>query len=313
MAVCPAIGGRVFAEVRGETMHRVDPDLVANPLETFNNYGGNTFWPAPEGGRFAFNYEGVRWRVQEAINLQPFEVVHGDTASVVLGKNVELVNRAGEIIEAAMTREVRLSQPQGLLTGRNLKGFVSYTTVDSFDVINQVSLENALIAAWTLEQFDASDETISFCAVVNAREAINFDFYEHPHHRITYFAKGFSYRTDGQSVGQIGIAKAANSSFIGFYDLSRGVLCIRENLSIDDGLYFNIADNHQPNGPYSAADVYSIYNSGPEVRALELETVGSATTENGLLRGSKLISRTGIGIFESASDLEEVIAECMGT
>ncbi|MHB9036690.1 MAG: DUF6786 family protein [Armatimonadota bacterium] len=312
LAICPMLGGRVFAEVCGETMHRIDLDVIANPLDTFNNYGGNVFWPAPEGGRFGFNYEGDTWRVQDAINIQPFEIVRSDTRSVLMEKTVELVNRADVTVKALMTRETQLSQRPDVFDGCNLKGFVSYTTLDSFDLLNEVTPNEALIAAWTLEQFDASDESVSFCAVANVQEAINFDFYDDPSERIAYFANGFSYRTNGRSVGQIGIAKRANPSFIGFYDLSRSLLCIRENLNVGDGLYFNIADNDQPRGPYSAADLYSIYNSGPEVRALELETVGSAITQDGLIRGSKLISRTSIGIFETATDIVELVAERIG-
>lgn len=113
-------------------------------------------------------------------------------------------------------------------------------------------------------------------------------------------------------MGQIGISKESNPSFIGFYDLSRNLLVIRENLSIDNCLYFNIADNDQLQGPYSTADVYSIYNSDPEMRAFELETIGSARVESGMLRGSKLTSKTTLAVFAKASDIEKFIETYIG-
>ena len=57
----PDLGARVFCELDGVCVHRLDMDAVRNPGEAFNNYGGNNFWPAPEGGVFGFNYHGDTW------------------------------------------------------------------------------------------------------------------------------------------------------------------------------------------------------------------------------------------------------------
>ncbi len=68
----PDLGARVFCELDGLLLHRLDLENVREPNRPFNNFGGNNFWPAPEGGQFGFNYEGDTWRVQAAINNQPF-------------------------------------------------------------------------------------------------------------------------------------------------------------------------------------------------------------------------------------------------
>ncbi|MCC6442242.1 MAG: hypothetical protein IT210_02175, partial [Armatimonadetes bacterium] len=143
-------------------------------------------------------------------------------------------------------------------------------------------------------------------------EAINFDFYEHPGDRIAYFDKGFTYKTDGLKRGQIGIKKAAGASLIGFHDIFRGVVCIRVNLGGSDGAYFNIADNDQPEGPYSTADNYSIFNSDPTMNAFELETVGCARIENGRLCGSKLVSVTTFAVLDPASQAEQAAMRLLG-
>ena len=69
--VSNTLQGRIMAEIKGTLIHRFEADLAENPdPDNFNNLGGNSLWPAPEGGDFAFNYppEGD-WYVQEGILL----------------------------------------------------------------------------------------------------------------------------------------------------------------------------------------------------------------------------------------------------
>lgn len=198
------------------------------------------------------------------------------------------------------------------MNNQSVKCAMSYETIDTFEVTNSVTVDRALLAAWTLEQFQATDATVSFAIVNDSPSAINFDFYDHPGKRIAYYSKGFTYTTDGRGKGQIGIRKDSRATMIGFYDLSRNLLCLRQKANADTGLFFNIADNDQPQGPYSAADTYSIFNSDPDMAAFELETVGSAEVENGLLKGSTLVSWTTFVIFENQKELESVISRILG-
>lgn len=39
------LGARVFCELDGQLLHRLDIDNVKNPNKPFNNYGGNNYWP----------------------------------------------------------------------------------------------------------------------------------------------------------------------------------------------------------------------------------------------------------------------------
>jgi hypothetical protein len=168
------------------------------------------------------------------------------------------------------------------------------------------------MAAWSLEQFTATDTTLSFCAVREPRAAINFDFYAHPGARIGYHEKGFTYRTDGKGRGQIGIRQAAGPAWIGFADKARKLVCLRINQGPADGIYFNIADNDQPKNPLSAADSYSIFNSDPDMNAFELETVGAARAADGLLKGSVLNSLTLFAVAESPAELDAFLALQLG-
>ena len=57
LLVSNTLQGRIMAEIGGKLIHRFDADLAERPdPENFNNLGGNSLWPAPEGGDFAFNY-----------------------------------------------------------------------------------------------------------------------------------------------------------------------------------------------------------------------------------------------------------------
>lgn len=314
LCLAPDMGGRVFARVCNLPMHRIDLENAADPDRPFNNFGGGNFWPAPEGGKFAFNYGGGDWYVQRAINNQPFEVKSADKSSALIEKKIRLLNLAGTTIETRMQRKLTPSALPSLLRGCNLNGSLAYTTVDSFEVLNRVSPEEGLIASWTLEQFDATGDTVSFCLVDKPEGAINFDFYgEHPGDRIVYRKKGFTYQTDGLQKAQIGIRKDANPKMVGFFNLKQNILCVRQNLTKTDGvLYFNIADNSQPNGPFSAADSYSIFNSGTDMGIFELETIGGADVREGQLAGSRLTSLTAFAVFEKREDLEGLVREILG-
>lgn len=313
LAVCPDMGGRVFAELNGVSLHRLHLETVRNPTQPFNNYGGANFWPAPEGGKFGFNYQGDQWYVQPAINNQPFAVKKHDATSVVIEKRVPLINRKNVTVDTRMSRAVSLAKLPRILKGARLAASIAYQTTDTLKVLNEVSTDDALLAGWTLEQFDTTDHTIAFCAVDHPQAAINFDFYQHPGDKIAYHPKGFTYRADGQRKGQIGIRKAAQPAFIGCYDLSRRLLILKENRSKLDGLFFNIADNEQAHGPYSAEDVYSIFTSDPDMRAFELETIGPLQVKDGRLKSSKLVSATTFAIFEKASDIESFVKTHIGT
>jgi hypothetical protein len=303
----PDLGARVFCELRGLALHRLDLENVRRPNRPFNNYGGNNFWPAPEGGRFGFNYDGNTWRVQTAINDQPF-VMEATSSSGARGrKETTFINRMGTVLDVVMQREFAVVSLPPLLAALRPVAEFAYTVDDRIDVRNRVSTEDALIACWTLEQFNARDTTTSFAKVERPQEAINFDFYENPGGRITYAARGFFYKTDGRMRGQIGIRRESNPDFLGFFDLQRRLLCVREIIGQPEGIYFNIADNDQPHGPFSAQDVYSIFNGDESSGFFELETVGGAQVQDAHLKGSRLISRTSFALFDDDEPIRQFV------
>ena len=303
LALASELGARVFCELSGQSLHRLDVENVLERNRPFNNYGGNTLWPAPEGGLYGFNYQGDTWRVQKAINDEPFVLVSARAQAATAQKRVILVTRREVELEVVMERRMRVVEMPNLVADLGPITALSYEVDDKIEVVNAVAAADALIACWTLEQFDARDGKVSFARVEGGCEAINFDFYEHPEERIVYGRSGFVYRTDGRQAGQIGLKKKARAAHIGFWDAADRLLCVRQIVCEPPGKYFNIADNDQPDGPWSAADEYSIYNSSAEQGFFELETIGGAVIEKGELKGSQLSSRTTFALFEAVEPL----------
>lgn len=313
IAVAPDMGARVFVEVAGIFVHRIDWETVQRPDRAFNNFGGVNLWPAPEGGPLGFNYRGDEWIVQPAINNEPFDVQNREDALIHVAKRVLLTNRMGTCLEVDVARTVHLVPPSPSLVECGPAEIVAVETRDRIKVLNVVSSRDALIAAWNLEQFDATEETVAFVRVPLSVEAINFDYYEPaPKNLITSHTEGFSFRVNGRQRGQIGLRTSARTEHIGFYDLARKLVCVKEHLGPEDGVHFNIADNSQPMGPHSAADNYSIYNSDADMRAFELETIGSLRMDGDRLNESLLTSRTSYAIFNHPGHISQFLRRQLG-
>jgi hypothetical protein len=290
----PSLSGRIFCEFDGELVHRLDRERLENPSPSeFNNLGGNSLWPAPEGGPFAFNYPpgAGDWYVQDGVAGLPARVTEEEPHRAVMEKAAALVNRRGTLVRLLFTREVFARNLKGELDGFGLRGF-AYRSIDTIVPVTPVRTEDALVAAWSLEQFPGADGVVAFGKVREPGEAVNLDYYGEPGDRIRSHEGGFTFHLGGTDRHQIGIKVASKPELLGALDLNRSMLFLRKT-GRQPGTYFNIADNDQPDGPYSAADLFSIFNGG-ELGFFELETVGSMREEEGMLGTSILESETVI-------------------
>ena len=150
--VLPGLGGRVFVRHGESILHRFDHASVRRPsteLGVYNNYGGLNIWPAPEGGAFGWTYtpQGV-WHVQAGVNEVPFTVVERRDAVIRIRKETRITNRKGVPLDVTMDRTISI-RPAPFAPG--LEG-CSVTVQDAFHCSPR---PDALIAPWTLEQFDA--------------------------------------------------------------------------------------------------------------------------------------------------------------
>jgi Family of unknown function (DUF6786) len=291
--VSPGLQGRIFCTLGDMMIHQFDAPLAASPdAIEFNNIGGNSLWPAPEGGQFAFNYGpgSDEWLVQSGINSQETEVIEKSDDLVIIEKQLELQNRQGCRAQLKFRREIKLDQTESAdFAGQ----YMAYHTVDSFAALDDYSVDDFLLSAWSLEQFPLGENVVAFGKVGSeATNCINDDFYGDAGARLSFSDKLFAFRLGGVDRLQIGIKRSSQPELIGAYDPERSLLIIRETPLVA-GKYINIADNEQPNGPFSAEDIFSVFNGG-ELGFFELETIAPMKVENGLCIGSWLESKTTI-------------------
>lgn len=293
--LAPGLQGRIFCAFGEEMVSKLDFPLAENPTPGFNNIGGNSLWPAPEGGNFAYNYPDGEWTVQDGINKVPAKITSCDENGCVMEKAITLKNAKGVNVDLAYERVTKVVDASSLAQAYSVEA-LSYTSLDSFTALGDYSVEDVLCSAWTLEQFPGSDGITGFGKFgkkgASAKEVINDDFYGDPLKRIRFTEDLFIFSLGGPERLQIGFKKDCSPEYLGAWDAKRNILIIRHTPPVE-GKYINIADNEQKNGPYSTEDMYSIFN-GAELNFFELETIAPMNVEDGLFRSSVLYSQTWI-------------------
>ncbi|MCC6490025.1 MAG: hypothetical protein IT364_21235 [Candidatus Hydrogenedentes bacterium] len=288
----PSLAGRIFCQLDGELVHRLDAAALQNPSPAqYDNLGGNSLWPAPEGGLFAFNYppDKDEWMVQDGIAKAVPNVSQETGHRAVVEKRITLTNRKGVRMDLNYRRVVTVAEDMTLAKGYRLDT-MGYRTEDIFEPVGEYRADDVLLAPWSLEQFPGAEGIVTFGRVAEAKDALNIDFYGDPGERISWHAGHFLFRLGGTARHQIGVKVQSKPQCIGALDLRRSMLFLRKT-EIQPGVYFNIADNEQINGPYSTADLYSIFNGG-ELGFFELETIGAMREIDGCAGVSILPSET---------------------
>ena len=304
----PGLQGRIFCSIGDELMHKLDFELAQNPTDGFNNIGGNSLWPAPEGGAFAFNYPYGEWTVQEGINSVCPELTLKDGKGTMV-KHITLHNAKGTDVSLEYKREVKALDVSAVTAKYGVKA-VSYESSDCFTAEGEYSVEDAILNSWTLEQFWGAEGITAFGKFEKkdafVKEVINDDFYGDPLVRIRLKEGLFIFALGGPNRLQIGVKKDCVPTLLGAYDPSKEMLIIRKT-AIKDGVYINIADNDQKDGAYSTEDVYSVFNGSNELGFFELETIAPMEVKDGKFIRSELVSETVIykGNKESLSRLLE--------
>ena len=287
--------GRIFAEINGTFVHNFVEKLAANPdPENFNNIGGNSLWPAPEGGDFAYNYpDHSDWQVQSGINTVPTVLQEKSENKVIVSKRIKLRNRNGKEIEMDFVREVETMDEKDFALVENL-ACTGYRTIDRLTVIGKCSKDDFLLSAWSLEQLPGAEGITAFGKCCGpALDCINDDFYGDSSSRVSYVDDTFRFELGGPNRLQIAIKVASRPVMIGSIDRNRNILVIRTTPAQYKGTYFNIADNDQKDGPFSAADMFSVFNGSQELNFHELETIAPMQVdEDGFITGSELYSTT---------------------
>ncbi len=284
----PALQGRIFAAMEGELLHRLDVPLAEHPSEGFNNLGGNSLWPAPEGGPFAFNYpsNGGPWHVQDGINRVPAELLPDGRG---MQKKISLENRKSVVAELIHRRQIfPCDAPRAARYG--VKSCV-YRALDSLELVRPLPAEDFLVSAWSLEQFDLTPGAFAIGTADPVPGAVNCDFYGDPGEKLVRKGRSFGLMFGGPDRLQIGISEKAAPGFIGACVPEKNLLILRRIRRADAGRRINFADNEQPNGVYSADDMYSVFY-GPDARFFEVETLAPVRIAGGFTTGSAMETET---------------------
>lgn len=286
IVLASALQGRIFAAMDGEILHRLDLPSLKHAPDEFCNLGGNSLWPAPEGGAFAFNYpsDGGPWRVQDGINNTPCEISANEPC---MSKRITLENRAGVRAELLFRRTLHF--PAGDPGEKyGLKSLV-YSSCDSWDLASSMPPDRFLISAWSLEQFELTPNAFAFGF---SEKALNKDFYGDPSPYLTRENGEFRFSFNAPERLQIGVPESSKTGMIGAFIPERDLLILRRLVSADPGRRINFADNEQKEGVYSASDAYSIFY-GASMNFFELETLAPVRLDpDGLVSGSRMETET---------------------
>jgi len=274
VSVSNALQGRIFASFGEELVHRFDAKLAADaPVSsTFNNIGGNSLWPGPEGGPFAFNYPcGREWQVQPAIGMQTTNSIDVSLDKISVGKEICLVNRGGFEVKLSFNRTVFTANAGSFAAGLGLE-WTAYRSLDELVALGDCPSNKALFCAWSLEQFPGCDGVFTFGKTGGAaKDEVNTGYYSAPGDRLSCDGQFFTFDLGGAERQQIGLDCHSQPEFIAAFDKIRSLLIVRRVWS-QEGTFINIADNAQPSGPFDGADSFSVFN-GAQLGFFELETV----------------------------------------
>lgn len=145
--------GRLFTIVNNRVINRVVPSAIINRSNknTYQNPGGDTLWPAPEGTTLGYEYATGSWRVPPSITGAVWEVVEEKPGRTVIRAEIDLVNNRQVGIPCEFERAVEIKLiDNGLIQ----------TTTEIIRYLGSKKLLKGefLLAPWSLCQFDSDHQ-----------------------------------------------------------------------------------------------------------------------------------------------------------
>jgi hypothetical protein len=142
--------GRLFSVVNGNVVSRVVPSAIKNRSNrhTYQNPGGDTLWPAPEGTVFGYEYTTGTWRVPPAITGAVWEVLSHSENRSVIRTEIDLVNNSHLGIPCEFERYIEIEVRNNCLIQR-------VTEIIRYIGTKTLSRDEFSLAPWSLCQFDS--------------------------------------------------------------------------------------------------------------------------------------------------------------
>ena len=261
------IEGRLFSYLDGELLNLVNEQafLGFSTRDAYLNPGGDGLWPAPEGSRLGYEYSTGAWRVPPSLTNARWQVIEHSDNSFLASAEVDLINSEGRGIPCLFSRQVSLEFAAGKMTQQVVEG-IRYLGTDT------LTREQALIAPWTLCQFNCDEQ--SQLLLPPCPESEIWDLYtpESKQHR-QQSADGWQVAMKTDFRFQLGLSEKVNS--LEFHDQRRRFKAWRSAAPLASGLdYIDIADQDPANEPIGRPVRFSAYCDPSGF--MEIEAAGGA-------------------------------------
>jgi hypothetical protein len=262
-----------------------------------NAYGGeNRLWLGPEGGRFSLFFKPSArmdfddWKTPAAFDTEAWSVISKDPVSVLMSKEMKLLNYQGTELTATVRRKIKIldrkeiTEKLDLVIADSVRA-VGYETENT--LINKGSwewtAETGMPCIWILDMFNPSNQTTIIIPHMGdslSKPATTDYFGEIPANRIKYSDSIIFFKADGKSRGKLGIHPSRAKVIAGSYDAEKKVLTIIL-FNIDNNAKYLNQEWNTVKPPFSG-DAVNAYNDGPLASGAqlgpfyELESVSAA-------------------------------------
>ena len=288
IAVWPAMQGRVLTNSvegpEGLSYGWINRQLIASGkcLKHVNAVGGeDRIWIGPEGGQFSiFFAPGVpfdleHWYTPSPIDIEPFDIVARNNASVSFRRAFRLTNYSGTGFDVQIERVVRLLSSEQIQAdlGINVESGLKAVGFESENELTNLAEmgwneDSGLLSIWILGQFQATPQStiiLPYRAGANAALGvpITTDYFGPiPGDRIAIGKHAALFKADSNHRGKLGLRPQRATGTLGSYDgLNRVLTIVRHSQGNGFEKYVNSAWKIQED-PYQG-DVINCYNDGP--------------------------------------------------
>ncbi len=248
--------------------------------ETFNPFGGEErFWIGPEGGQFSFYFEKGKtmemqnWRVPEAIDTLPWDVIEANQETATFQKAFRLKNYSGTNFHIEATRRVSIIDPIEIEEYLPIKMDESVRVV-AYETLNQLKnagardwiKETGMPSIWMLSMYQPSPEVTIVVPFKKEGEGpvVTDDYFgKVPSDRLKVDDGVIYFKADGKFRSKIGVSPERALPTLGSYDAKNKCLtiliCSLDSTSTD---FVNSSWNEFQEEPFKG-DAINAYNDGP--------------------------------------------------
>ena len=282
----PELQGRVMTsstnEAEGFSFGWINHELLGSTQlsPSFNPFGGEErFWIGPEGGQFSYYFEQGKpmemqhWRVPEAIDTLPWDVIEANQETATFQKEFRLKNYSGTNFHIQATRRVSIIDPIEIEEYLPIEMEKSVRVV-AYESLNQLkntgagdwTKETGMPSIWMLSMYQPSPEVTIVVPFKKDGEGpvVTDDYFgKVPAGRLKVGDGLIFFKADGKYRSKIGVSPQRALPTLGSYDAQNKCLtvlvCSLDSTSND---FVNSSWDAFQDEPFKG-DAINAYNDGP--------------------------------------------------